>query len=169
MHPSADKMDMRDAEKEIKTSCEFKSIRACGNGLFIVGNPIKEGEHLKYGVIDSKGNYVIPMDYISIVEEFGKYFRVRRLSDDKTAIINMNGSVIIDFGKYALWWSFWGGYIKVKKQGCYGLLDSNLDVALPCKYSDLFACLDEPHKNCYGIKEHPGDKWLYLDNETLKP
>ena len=160
---------MRDAEKEITTSCEFKSIKACGDGLFIVGSPIKDGEFLKYGVIDGKGNYVIPMDYISIVEELGKYFRVRRLSDDKTAIINRNGSVIIDFDKYTFWWSFWGSYIKVKKQGCYGLLDRNLDVALPCKYSDLFSCLEEPHKNCYGIKEYGGDKWLFLDNETLKP
>ena len=158
---------MKDIENKIAQEGNYQFIRPCSNNLFIVGTPLRDTEWFKMGVVDSSCNIIIPMSYISIIEEIGRYFRVRRVTDDKTAMLDFNGKEVIDFGKYAFGWSFWGSYIKVKKDRCYGLLDKDLNVALPCIYNDMFLCVDGAHINCYGIKENRTDKWRFLDNQTL--
>lgn len=154
------------------TSNDYQYIEQCSNGLYIVGNPLRDGQFLKYGVIDDKGQTIIPLSFISISEEIGRYFRVRRLSDDKTAMLDMNGNIVIDYGQYSFLWPFYGSYIKVRQNRFYGLLDTDLNIALPCKYSDMFSCLkrkDGDRGNCYGVKENRTDKWTFLDNVNLSP
>lgn len=143
-------------------------IKPCSHSLSIIGELLRGGPHFKYGVVDNNGRIIIPMSFISIHEEVGKYFRVRRLSDDKTALLDMNGNVVIDYGQYQVFWSFWGSYIKVRQNRLYGLLDQNLNIALPCKYSNMFECIDGPHRNCYGIKHNQNDCWHFLDKYTLR-
>ena len=160
---------MQTEERSDLPACEFQSIKSCSNNLFIVGSKIHPlGDHLKYGVIDNRGRYVIPMDYISIHEEIGKYFRVRRLSDDKTAMLDLKGEIIVDFGEYNFLWPFWGRYIKVgkkvEKNRQYGLLDTDLHQALPCVYSDIFACLAPPHEGSYGIRMEKNDPWEFVSS-----
>ena len=151
-----------DSLKEFSLSNQFELVRPCSDGLFIIGNKIlPAGEHLKYGVVDSLGRFMIPMSFISIHEEIGRFFRVRRLLDDKTAVLDLDGHVVVDYGQYLFLWPFFGNYIKVAKrisvEGAqrgwrYGLLDTELRVALPCDYYDIFPCPDLPNENTYGIR-----------------
>lgn len=159
---------MMNIENEILELSDYQCIRPCSNNLFIVGNPLR-AHWLKYGVVDINGKIIIPLSFISIYEEVGKYFRVRRITDDKTAMYDMNGNLVIGFGQYLFWWSFWGSYIKVKQDGLYGLLDMNLSSALPCKFTNMFECDSGKHGNCYGVKNHSKDGWYFYDNRTLCP
>ena len=147
---------------------EHQIIRPCSHGLSIIGELLHSSSHFKYGVVNNEGGIIIPMSYISIYEEVGKYFRVRRLSDDKTALLDLNGNVVIDYGQYHFLWPFWGSYIKVRKNNLYGLLDQNLNIAIPCKYSNMFECINGQHRDCYAMKHNQNDCWHFLDKDTLR-
>ena len=169
MHPEIPIVKMN-TEKDFLKTANYQTVKSCSNHLYIVGKPLCEGKAFnKYGVVDDRDNIIIPFSYISIIEECGQFFRVRRLTDDKTAILDTKGNIIIDYGQYVFWWSFWGNYIKVKQNGCYGLLDTGFNVALPCQYSNMFSCLDGEYSNCYGVKRSKDDGWTFLDNRTLRP
>ena len=98
------------------------------------------------GVINKKGEVVIPFNYESITGPCGKLFIVKKynqlkylslpfLEDEKYGLIDLNESEILPFQYEEI--NFIDDIFKVAQNGKYGFINSEGREIFPCKYSYL--------------------------------
>lgn len=105
-------------------------------------------EHKKWGVMDASGWLVLPMEYSSVrvyLEE--RVIVTRRLDNDRNAMVDFKGNIIVEEGQYVMWWGFKNGLMRVfKVQGHkrkFGILRADGTEFVPCIYDDIWDFTDK--------------------------
>ncbi len=134
---------MRSSGKTIVFDRTGKVIAPLGKYDYVLattGNLIYVERGGKVGAIDMTGREVVPFIYSGVREAVNGITVVT--ADDKNAVINQNGKLILPLGKYG---SINIGDINTN-DGCvhvmsmdskWGLLDYNGNTVLPCEYSSI--------------------------------
>ncbi len=109
----------------------------------------------QYGLLDSEGNLVIPIEYSSIAKphyESNETYTVKSL-ENEYAVLGSSGEEIVPFGKYDYIDGFEEGYARVKI-GSSGSL---------CRKGDKWGLIDESGKEILPVEYNRIDKF-YLKN-----
>lgn len=99
-------------------------------------------QNRKNGIMDNKGNIVVPLKYESIaIDNYAKdSIIVASLNNIHGSIkygyIDKKGNIVIDI-KYEEIGNFHNGFFKVKRNGKYGVIDRNGNLLLTYKYSSI--------------------------------
>lgn len=163
-----DKYGLIDTVGRFISDCEFDNI-TIGNGHFLLrkdklfglylflydkkvepvytriselssGKYIVTGQENNCGVIDSKGNIIIPLKYDYIENLLGKGFMVSK--DGKVGIISSDGVQLIDMEYQHLknfsYFSGFNRFIAAKKNDHWGVVDTNNKIIIPLQYDDIY-------------------------------
>ena len=87
----------------------------------------------KEGVIDSKGNIIIPFEYSSLYNNRNMYTANK---DGKTILLDYYGNKILKKSYDEV--SIDNHFFKVKENGFYGMLNNSGDILLPIQYDELY-------------------------------
>lgn len=134
------------------------------NTLWYEKDVLKVKKDGKFGVIDFKGNTVIPCEYDSITSLKGTTNSLVVTKNGKKGIIDNTGSVIAE-SKYknviAISEKYENGYIVQDEKGKYGVISCNKKQVVETKYDDIKAIYG--NGNYYVVKEN--GKWKIIDTE----
>lgn len=128
---------------------------------------VQNGEY--YGVIDSKGKEIIPIEYQSISTSQTGISIVKK--DNKYGLIDQEGKIIIPL-KYEQINTFQDYGYKVKIGDKYGLVDQNDKEILPIVYDSFF--IAGPYyygvvkDNKYGIIDHNGNIMIPFEYDHIE-
>jgi hypothetical protein len=113
------------------------------DGVMVV---VDEGRVDKYGVVNSKGTFVVKLGTYDFISDFTNGYAVVK-KDGKYGVINTKGKVVIKLGKYDSISDFTNGYAVVKKDGKYGVINTKGKVLIKIgkyssieKYSTTWSC-----------------------------
>lgn len=116
---------------------------------YLYGTPedktnLKNNLKLLFGIINSKGEEIIPLQYTSLCEPLksSKLYSVQNRSHNWGAI-DVNNKIVIPFGKYAHIWGFDRGFAKVKKvingKEKFGIIDETGEEVVPVEYDNIWS------------------------------
>lgn len=139
---------------------------------------IKKDLKLLFGVINSKGEELIPLIYTSMYgpREGSSLYVVQNTNHCQGAIDSHN-NVIIPFGKYAQMWGFYKGFAKVKAVVDYnasipiykfGVIDETGEEIIPIEYDEVWSFYDN---NWYATRLRKGNKQynFFFEDKEIKP
>jgi hypothetical protein len=118
----------------------------------------------KNGVMDNKGNVVIPLKYNSI--DISNYATEEIISvsiDNKYGYIDKKGNVVIDI-KYENTGNFKNGLLRVMENGKWGIIKSDRTILANCSYDEI-----KNYCNGYAIVRIGNGEKLYMEKyKTIK-
>lgn len=123
------------------------------DNLFSYGMIVVEDSSLKYGVVDSFGNEVLPCRY-QWLEIAGSDLFV--INGDKAGVINRNGQTVIPFVYEYLRFLGYNSF-EARKQGQCGVISTSGREILPFVYESILAC----DKGLYSVSQN--GKWGVVD------
>lgn len=160
-----DKWGLIGKDGKMLTNARFGQLDPMGCGLMaFVENDADSGEE-KWGIIDSLGKDVAPLQYEN---DWYDHDGAINYHDHGTAPVKRNGkwTFINEAGKEItepIWdyvgWRFWSGRGWVKKEGKVGWIDNKGEVKIPIEYE---AGTDEMYHGRTVMKK--GGKWGMLDS-----
>lgn len=98
-----------------------------------------------YGVVDSKGSILVPLKYQACNIINDKYFAMS-MENDSCDIYDLSGKLMASFQQTPVAYfvdiedevgSFHNDHIAVMKDSLWGIVDSNFNLVLPCRYKEL--------------------------------
>ncbi|MBR6131307.1 MAG: WG repeat-containing protein [Bacteroidales bacterium] len=136
------------------------------DNLFSYGMIVVEDSSLKYGVVDSLGNEVLPCRYQELVIAGADLFVI---NEDKAGAINRNGDTVIPFIYEHL--RFFGNhYFEAKKEGRYGVISILGREILPFVYESVLDCdngfFSVSQNGKWGVVDSTGKVVIPLKYET---
>ena len=131
--------------------------------MWYESNVLKVQKEGKFGLINLDGNEILPCEYDSITTMKGIRNCLVVKSDAKTGIVNTSGKIVVPV-EYAsvevIENNVDNGYVVKNSENKYGVINSNGDMVLECKYDTIENIVDG---NRYIVKE--GNKWKLIDTE----
>ncbi len=132
---------------------QFDQILKCANNIFIlVKNSL-------YGFYNGSGCYLSAITYDYIKEKPETFYTngtlLKLLKKKETALVDLNGKTMLDFGSYEDVSFVSNGLIKVKRKNKFGFIDRKLNITIPVKYqqagdfSDSLAIVKLKDKNIF--------------------
>ena len=118
----------------------------------------------KYGLLNSRGKVVMPVENYSICKALGnkKLFTVQR-EDRQYGVVTADGREIVPFGKYDWIGGFDNGYARVKvgknsnslveNGNKWGIIDENGNEVLPVIYDDVWNFFRKGRKSTSIVKD----------------
>lgn len=94
----------------------------------------------EFGLMNSKGELVIPMDYESIAMPYQSLlYTVRKKDVGDYGVLNKNGEIVVEFGKYKRIDGFSKGFARVLSyDDRWGIIDELGNEVLPCGYGTIW-------------------------------
>lgn len=133
------------------------------NVLWYENGILKVKKDGKYGVIDFKGNIIVPCDYDSITALKGTTNSLITSKDSKFGLIDNTGAVLIE-NQYknikAISDKYENGYIVQNDKNKYGIIAWNKKEVVEVKYDDVKSIYG--NGNYYAVKEN--EKWKIVDS-----
>lgn len=124
----------------------------------------------KYGLINSKGEFVLSMEYEDIAKPIFSSPYVVRSFGKGYAVINADGEIIVPFGRYDYIDGFDSGYARIKlgkttngvkdSGSLWGIINENGEEKLEPKYSNIWNFYDKSRQDArveYGDKVYEFD------------
>ena len=136
------------------------------NNLWYESNVLKVQKDNKYGLINLDGKEILPCEYDSITAMKGVRNSIIVKNDANTGIVNTNGTVVVPvqyssvevIGKNAE-----NGYIVKNSENKFGVIKSDGNLALDCKYEAVENMVDG---NRYLVKENGIWKLISVDGTS---
>lgn len=133
-------------------------------------------QRISYGVINTKGEEIIPFEYGFIYpQEYNYMMYPARDTIGRYGAINFKGQVVIPF-EYSSKPFFYNNYILAEKKGIWGALDKQGKELLPFHYYHLMALTDNllavmhtEEDNLYGIIDTEGNNIVKPKYENIWP
>lgn len=110
------------------------------NNLWFEENVLKVQKEGKFGLIGINGNEILPCEYDSITTMKGIKNSIIVKKDGNVGIVNSDGSIIVpvQFAEVEVMnFNYENGYRVKNAEGKYGVIKSNGQTALECKYEDV--------------------------------
>ena len=130
---------------------------------------VSDGE--KYGIIDTSGNVIVPVEYGYIGIFHDGLFRVEE--NEQCGILNNKGEFVVNMGIYDQINWFDNGYAVVVKDGKYGAVNSGLELIIPLIYDYLYINTGSETVNFIamingeqGIVNQNGEFSAFIDGES---
>lgn len=134
---------------------------AFSDGVALVAKPDSWGE-TKIGAIDTKGNTVVPYEYIDVpgdalgfVGGFAQLAKKNAEGQYERFFVSADGKTAIPISEYNEAQHFSEGLAAVKKDGKWGYIDTAGDLKIPCEYEYNYDDMDAQN----------GMVLLYKDNK----
>ena len=148
-------------QKAYQVPCKYRSLQYVTDDIIIVS--IGYDDHM--GIIDIKGNVVVPLKYYRIVANYDNTISFQEKNycydfstglDLKRSVDNGDTQVLLPiyyepkpfrhFGEPQLCYAkYYYGLCVVQRNGRYGVIDVLLDEIIPCEYDDVY-CIDADEK-----------------------
>ena len=106
----------------------------------------------KYGIIDTKGDAVVPFtyEYIKFIDDALLFFEL----NEECGIMNLMGEVLAVPGTYDYAYDFYKGYSIVDKDEKYGVINSDLELVVPMVYDYLLVNTDADSVEFTALKDN---------------
>ena len=131
----------------------------------------------KYGIINNKGEIVIPCEYDDINTIFLNTDGFKEFREGRTPIVmkNKNGTFLFDYNLHVyeappseIKMHFDAGYARIRQDNKYGFINMKGEIVIPCKYYDA-----SPYFHSMGNYSIESKKWssitkVYLDKESYE-
>ena len=127
--------------------------------LYIVEKLKKEGV---YGIIDEKGNEILPTKFENISEPDEQGYRKIK-KDGYYGLLDKNYKVVLPVEYENIFNSDEQGYRKIKKNGHYGVINRHYKVVLSAEYEDIF----NPDKAGFRKIRKSYGSWEFNENYGL--
>lgn len=130
----------------------------------------------KWGLVDSKGNFLLEPEYKGIGISDNKQFLTIHHMDGQYEVINVKGNVIVPKGTYPYIDTYSNGFARVNffdgENKKWGLIDTHGKEVLPLTYSNIwnFVGLNRTWTTIEVIDEHGNKrsgKFYFLTRETI--
>lgn len=138
-----------------------------GNGLAKVYNKASAYWDRKYGLVNTKNEIVIPLEYASLYADldFTSGFSVVTVSTtylggEYLYCVIGNSKILVPFGTYDRISRFEDGMAQVRKDGKTGFIDKNCNLAIPLEYDDASYFSDGK------VKVWKGDESFYINKNN---
>lgn len=91
----------------------------------------------KWGVINAKGQVIIPTEYsVILISDNQQLFTVTK--GYKTGVLDLEQNIVIEFGEYSYIDGYDSGLARVKIQDKWGIIDSIGEVVLPVEFDNIW-------------------------------
>lgn len=120
----------------------------------------------KWGVINAKGNVIIPADYSMIlISDDQQLFTISK--DRKTGVIDANHDIVVDFGEYHFIDGFDSGLARVKIKEKWGIINTEGEIVLAIEFDNIWNFYKKNRSNTHVEKD--GCSWnIYFNNLQVK-
>lgn len=113
-------------------------VRYVFSRQYQVGGRIYTYDTHKWGVIDDAGHTVIEPTYSGIsISDDKKLFSVKDFKKG-SGVVTRDGKIIVPFGIYNFIDGFTKGFARVQKNGRWGIIDTQGNIALPAEYDAIW-------------------------------
>lgn len=120
----------------------------------------------KWGVINTKGNFIIPAEYSSMfISDDNKLFTVTK--EYKTGVIDIKNNIVVDFGEYCYIDGYDSGLTRVKIKDKWGIIDSEGEIVLAIEFDNIWNFYKKNRRNT--LVEKNGHKQSVLFSDLYRP
>lgn len=137
------------------------------NSMWYEEKVLKVKRNGKYGLIDYKGNEILPVEYTEIESLKGVKNSIIIKKDDQVGLCDNTGRIIINTEYKEIIGideKYQNGYIVINNDNEYGLIDFNKEIILETKYEEIKPVLGN---NLYVVKENGTLKIVKKDGSTV--
>lgn len=161
-------------DAEVSIYCKFDTARGefyNQNDLVIVG-VIKQGQErihddMAYGVIDYCGNFILNLDYRSILfSDDHQYITAQRYGTFAPVVYSRKGDIVIAEKEYDWMDGFWKGFARVQHNGKYGVIDTHNQIVLPIEYDKIWNFYGKQYDSIVVVRNGVSTKVSF---SSLKP
>lgn len=110
-------------------------------GFYEGGNRVRSYVNYKYGLIDTFGNIVLPVEYRNIMFSSDNRLLTLQSWDEPThkyGVCDKNGNILIPFGEFCWIDGFDKGFARAKKGDMWGIINAKGEELLPFVYKKIW-------------------------------
>lgn len=135
---------------------QYDWIGKTKTGSYIVRIGTIEDRDRKYGLVDSLGRIVIPVEYQDIHDVNGELVAARK--EGKWGVIDKSGKIMVSFVFDYIGYDYSEGLLSAKRNGKGGYIDKNGVCMIPFEYDDWPGAFENGD-----VHVKKGDESFYID------